>query len=131
MKATFSAMGGRVSFEMEGESPKALFKKLALVQEIFDADQNCGCCASENIKFRARQVDDFEFFELGCADCFARLQFGQHKKGGGLFPKRRDDDGNYLDNRGWAKYEKKGAREPEPTGKDRQRDEVDDSDVPF
>ena len=37
-------------------------------------------------------------------DCGAVLGFGQHKKGGTLFPKRKDADGNWLENRGWYKY---------------------------
>ena len=130
MKALYRAQNGKITFECEGDSPKSLFKKLALVQEIFDADSQCGACKSTNIKFRSRQVDDFEFFELGCADCFARLQFGQHKKGGGLFPKRKDEDGHYLDNRGWAKYEKQGEAKKE-SGKADDHHGVSDEDVPF
>lgn len=106
MKATYHAHNGKIHFEMEGDSPKALWKKLALVQEIFDSDDKCGACGSIDIVFRSRTVDDFEFFELSCRECYARLQFGQHKKGGGLFPKRKDEDGHWLDNRGWARYEK-------------------------
>lgn len=129
MKAHYRALNGKVTFECEGDSPKSLFKKLALVQEIFDADSQCGCCNSTNIRFRSRKVDDFEFYELGCADCFARLQFGQHKTGGGLFPKRKDEDGNYMPFRGWSKYEKKDAK---PNGQPAHRsDEITDEDVPF
>ena len=31
----------------------------------------------------------------------AKLSFGSHKKGGGLFPKRKDGD-NWLPDRGWG-----------------------------
>lgn len=130
MKATYHSANGRIHFEMDADNPKALWKKIALVQEIFDTDHNCGCCDSVNIRFRSRQVDDFEFFELGCMDCFARLQFGQNKKGGGLFPKRRDEEGNYLDHRGWAVYKKKESDAPPPASRNA-KDDLGDDDVPF
>ena len=130
MKAHFKTATGRLTFEVEGESPKALFKKLAVVQEIFDSDKECGCCHGTDIRFRARQVDDYEFFEIACGDCFARLQFGQAKKGGGLFPKRKAEDGSWLPNRGWAKWEKPGSKS-EPVTQDAPTDRIDDDDVPF
>jgi hypothetical protein len=127
MKAHYKT--ARITFEMEADNPKALWKKIALVQEIFDTDRKCGCCQSENIRFRSRQVDDFEFFELGCIDCHARLQFGQNKKGGGLFAKRRDEDGNYLPDNGWSVYKPKTTSEP--TQRTNAKDDLVDDDVPF
>ena len=44
---------------------------------------------------------------MRCMDCGARLAFGSHKKGGGMFPKRKDADGNYLPDRGWQKWNPK------------------------
>lgn len=107
MKAHYKTANGRITFEVQGETVKAIFKEIALVQEVFDADRKCGLCKSENLSFRARQVDDYDFYELGCKDCHARLAFGQAKKGGGLFPKRKAEDGEYLPNQGWSRFEKK------------------------
>jgi hypothetical protein len=39
--------------------------------------------------------------------CGARLSFGVHKKGGGLFPKRKDNEGNWLSDNGWVKWNPK------------------------
>ena len=39
-------------------------------------------------------------------DCGATLAFGQHKKGGTLLPKRKDENGNWLENGGWHKWQK-------------------------
>ena len=128
MNMTYASADGRMEFQIEGDSPKALFKKLSLVQEIFEADNKCGACGSSDIKVQARQHDDFEFFELACRECSARLQFGQHKKGGGLFAKRRDEDGNYLDGNGWTKFQAKTTAAP--AAKPNKAQEVDD-DVPF
>lgn len=130
MKAHYTTAGG-LNFEIDADSPKAMFKKIALVQEIFDSDKTCGACQSVDICFRSRQVDDFEFFELACRSCNARLQFGQHKKGGGLFPKRRDEDGHFMLDNGWAVFKTKTTAEPVPDARSQRRDEIDSSDVPF
>ena len=63
MNMTYASADGRMEFQIEGDSPKALFKKLSLVQEIFEADNKCGACGSSDIKFQARQHDDFEFLD--------------------------------------------------------------------
>ena len=85
---------------------KCVFQQLANFQEIF-AETTCGKCESENIRFQVRNVDDNFYYELRCADCGSRLSFGSHKKGGGLFPKRKDSEGNWLPDRGWVKWNPK------------------------
>ena|SRR5689334_12667445 len=127
---------GPMTFEIEGASPKELFKKIATVQEIFDTDKKCGACGSTEVRFRSRRVDDFEFFEIACESCAATLKFGQLKKGEGLFVKRRDEDGRPLPNNGWEKYEpKKQQTQAAPTrygnGHDARADHITDDDVPF
>lgn len=98
-------VGEKLEFELEGSGQKEIFKELALIQEIF-GEEKCGLCGSGNIKFVVRNVEGNDYYELRCGDCGAILAFGQHKKGGTLFPKRKDDDGNYLSNRGWHKWSK-------------------------
>ena len=110
MKAHYKTKNGRITVEIEGDSPKAIFKGIAEVQELFEPDQACGACASQAIQFRFRKVDKYEYFEVFCTDCSAALQFGQKREGGGLFPKRKDSDGNPLSQNGWLKW------------KDRERD---------
>ena len=110
MKAHYRTASGRITFEIEGETPKDLFKKVAGLQEVFEAETTCGCCEGKDIRFQVRTVEDNDYFELVCQDinCRARFQFGQNKKGGGLFPKRRDESG-WLANGGWSKWEGKKA----------------------
>lgn len=96
----------KLEFELEAEGQKQVFKELATIQEIFGESQ-CGCCKSGDVKFVVRNVDDNDYYELRCTKCGAVLSYGQHKKGGTLFPKRKDENGNYLDNNGWYKYTKK------------------------
>jgi hypothetical protein len=103
MKVNYKA-NDKLEFELEGSGQKEIFKELALIQEIF-SETKCGLCGSTNIRFIVRNVDGNDYYELKCNDCGAVLAFGQHKKGGTLFPKRKDDDGNYLPNKGWYKYQ--------------------------
>lgn len=111
MKANYKTGNGRLMFEVNGETAKDIFRQISQVQEVFDAETQCGCCGDKNLKFLARQVDDFDFYELACSSigCRARFAFGQAKKGGALFPKRKDEDGNWLPNNGWSKYEPKNG----------------------
>jgi len=98
-------VGDRLEFEIDAAGQKEIFKELALIQEIF-AEDKCGLCGSTNLRFIVRNIEGNDYYELRCADCGAILAFGQHKKGGTLFPKRKDDDGNYLPNKGWHKWTK-------------------------
>lgn len=105
MEAQYKTRNGRMVVKVEAEDQKTIFKQIAAVQEVFEAETDCGLCKSQDIRFRVRSVDDNEYFELTCTNCNARFEFGQHRKGGSLFPKRRDESGKYLPNRGWSKYE--------------------------
>jgi hypothetical protein len=106
---------GNVELEGEGDTQKVVFSQLAAMTEVF-REENCGCCNNQNTIFTVRRVPDpkskgkkeFEYYEKRCLtkNCGARLAYGQHNEGGSLFPKRKDEDGNYLPNRGWVKYEK-------------------------
>jgi len=96
-------VGDKLEFELEGSGQKEIFKELAIIQEIF-AEEKCGLCSKNNLRFVVRTVDSNDYYELRCNDCGAVLAFGQHKKGGTLFPKRKDDDGNYMPNKGWHKF---------------------------
>lgn len=112
MKAHYRTTNGRITFEVEAAEPKALFRELASIQEVFDSEHICGVCRSARIRMQARKVEDFDFYELVCtkSECRARFAFGQAKKGGALFPKRKDEDGRWLPNGGWSRYEPEGAK---------------------
>jgi hypothetical protein len=102
MKILYRA-NDKLQFELEGSGQKEVFKELATIQEIF-GETKCGLCGSTNIRFVVRNVDGNDYYELRCLDCGAILSYGQHKKGGTLFPKRKDDEGNWLPNMGWHKW---------------------------
>lgn len=93
----------KLTLKISAEGQKELFKDLSTVQEIF-GENSCGMCGSTDIKYVVRTVDGNDYFELRCNKCGAILSFGQHKKGGTIFPKRKDADGKWLEHRGWHKY---------------------------
>lgn len=93
---------GNLVFELDASDEKGLFEKIAHIQEVFD--QSCGKCQSDNVILRVRTVDDNKFYEMTCKDCYARLSFGAHKKGGTLFPKRKGEGGEFLNDYGWLKW---------------------------
>jgi len=108
MKINYTSKNKRLSIEIQSESVKESFKKLAEFQEVFDEPQ-CGQCKSDNLQFVVRTVDGNDYYELKCNSCFAKLAFGQHKIGGSLFPKRKLADGTFdKENKGWHKWKKEG-----------------------
>ena len=110
MKVNYTNNSGRIMVELDGETQADLFEQLAHFQEVFDESQ-CGKCQSEDLRFQVRNVDDNLYYELKCADCGSRLAFGVMKKGGRLFPRRKDRDGNWLPNRGWVKWNPETKKE--------------------
>ena len=103
MKVKYTDTNGGFSVELEGDTQKEIFSQLAKFQEIFGETQ-CGKCGSTNLRFVVRVVDDNEYYEIRCLDCGAKLSFGLNKKGGGLFPKKKAEDGSWLPDKGWMKY---------------------------
>lgn len=93
----------RLNFEVEGSGQKEVFKELAMIQEVF-GEKCCGMCKSQDLKFICRTVEGNDYYELRCTSCGGTLSFGQHKKGGTLFPKRRDENNEWLPNHGWYKW---------------------------
>lgn len=97
---------GNLVFELDATDEKQLFTKLGHLQEIFD--QTCGKCGSQDIQWVTRVVESgkksYTYFEARCKSCRAKLSFGVRQEGGELFPKRKDDEGNYLPDSGWLKW---------------------------
>jgi len=106
MKLTYTTNNKRISVEIEGDSHRDLFAQIGRFQEVFEQDC-CAKCKCDDVKFVVRTVDDNQYHELRCSSCGARLSFGSNKKGGGLFPKRKDSEGNWLPDGGWVKWNPK------------------------
>jgi hypothetical protein len=99
----------KLSLHFEAANQKEIFKSLSQLSEVFSISE-CGACKSKDIRHVVREVPSgkqiFTYFELHCQKCRARLAFGQSTDTVTLFPRRKDDDGKYLDNGGWVKYVK-------------------------
>ena len=101
MKVTYKT--GKFTIEAEGSTTE-VFEQLASFDSVFG---NCVNKAngSENIGFRHREVDGNHYYELYDKETFHVLKFVKTKKDGSLFPRRKDADGNWLPDGGWAKYD--------------------------
>ncbi len=111
---------GNLTIELEGEKQRDLFRAIASAQEVF-GERCCGKCGSSDLRFRVRRNrDEQEFFELLCLRCYAVLEFGVHKTGGTLFPRRKGgvaalflrEEGHALPDHGWARWEPQKAKAP-------------------
>lgn len=103
MKAQVKVQGARIAIEVEASGIKELFEKVARVDEVFNAEPQCGLCGNMDTRFSFRVVKGYNYYEMAC-HCGAQLSFGQHKEGGGLWPKLHDKNGKPLPNYGWTKF---------------------------
>jgi DNA-directed RNA polymerase subunit RPC12/RpoP len=104
MKVTYQL--GKLTASFECDTQKDLFTQLSSFQEVF-GQSKCGKCGAEDLVFIVRENGGNEYHEMRCTSCNARLSFGVNKKGGGLFPKRKDAEGNWLPDGGWVKWNQK------------------------
>ena len=102
-KLNYTTANGRISAEFEADTQREFFAQIARFQEVFE-ESKCGKCGSENLIFVTREVDGNMYYELRCKDCYAKLAFGSHKVGGGLFPKRKDPNGKVMGDNGWVRW---------------------------
>ena len=59
-------------------------------------EQISGKCKSDELRFVRRETKDgndtYEYFELRCNKCRAKLTYGINKKDGTIYPKRYETD---------------------------------------
>ena len=136
--AVWTSKDGKLTVNVSYRNPAELIQKIYALNclephlsvktdvEMFEAvnsvnsndclrQEPCVKCGSENIVLRMRvDKDENKYFEKSCTDCYAKLAFGAHKKGGGLFGKRFiEQDGQNVrkpDN-GWMRYDKALGKE--------------------
>lgn len=122
MKVTYRT--GKFTVEAEGGTTE-IFEQLATFDSVFG---NCKNKAndSENIGFRHREVDGNHYYEMYDKDSFHVLKFGKTKKDGSLFPRRKDADGQWIDNGGWVKFNPDA-----PKVKSAPKQKQADGDIPF
>jgi hypothetical protein len=109
MKLSYTTSNGKIVAEFDADTQRDMFSQIANFQEVFE-ENTCGKCGSQDLRYIVRTVNDDEYFELRCngkqkdgKDCRAKFSFGLNKKGGGMFPKRKDGD-TWLPNGGWVRW---------------------------
>jgi hypothetical protein len=107
MSFTITKGPNGISIGATGDTHKDVFAQIADLEEVFGI-QKCGKCQCPDFRFIVRTVDDNDYYEFHCKNpkCKAKLAFGQNKKGGGLFPKRKDKDDKWLPDGGWLRWDK-------------------------
>jgi hypothetical protein len=112
MKLVARTNDGRFEAEFEGTFQE-VFEQVAEFHEVFGENQCVGPDGKvyDDVVYKVRtDKDDNKYYEKVCMNPgeakYRRLAFGCNKKGGGLFPKRRDADGKFVGWNGWGKYNK-------------------------
>jgi hypothetical protein len=90
MLELFHKINAKTTVKVEGDNPQAVFQNLATMQSVFSVDK-CGCCGSDDLKYVARKAQGqknkvYEYLELWCSKCYARLSFGISDDGQ-IYPK--------------------------------------------
>lgn len=104
---------GNTTIEVEGKDSKDCFTQLSAAVEVFRHTQ-CGACGSDEVFPQVRERDGNHYHELRCANCRAELAFGQKRVDGSLYPRRKDKNGNWLDNNGWTRWQASNKNEESP-----------------
>jgi hypothetical protein len=97
---------GNAVVEVEGKDVKDVFGQLSGAVEVF-GNANCGCCRSTAVVPNVRENQGNTYYEMRCTQCGATLGFGQRKADGALYPRRKDKNGEYLENGGWVKFSRR------------------------
>lgn len=152
MLELFYKINQKVTVKVDGKNPQEVFDNLAVMQSVFSVDK-CGCCQSEDLRFVVRKAQGeknkvYNYYELWCNKCHARLSFGVSDDGQ-IYPKlkisqlavekseadkkRAEENEAYakknygnLMNAGWHKY--KAEKQQETPKQDPQKNE---NEAPF
>lgn len=119
MKVSYKSLDGRTLISFESPDVKTFVKQMSQLQLVIEHTK-CQACIDKGDdpdKFGSaldfRVAKGYPFYAVVCQnpECGARLEFGQRKdeSGGGLFVKRRDQEGKDIEHRGWTWYRGEGA----------------------
>lgn len=115
----FYRPNNKFTVKVDAKDMEDIFKQVGRLQEVFEACE-CGKCQSTEIKMVHRVADGYDFYELVCTKCNAKLSLGNSKEQG-LFPRRYkqdpkdakkpllDENGRkvWLPDGGWQKWDHK------------------------
>lgn len=95
---------GKAWVTVECDTVKDAIKVISEYAEVF-CEGECGLCQGTDVAPLHRTSKGYDFYEIECLSCGARLSFGQTKEGGRLYPKRKDKDGVEIGKHGWHQYQ--------------------------
>ncbi len=111
MQIKYTTADGRLEFAVDVADDKQAFAAIGKIQEVFEDTPetiNGIKVSPEDIKYRARVNGKYTFFEKFYKGDNKDLR-GYYKaysqSDDGLYPKRKDADGNWLPDNGWSKWE--------------------------
>lgn len=88
-----------IEVEVEADNVKDAIKKISPFLEVF-SEERCGKCGSTNIRWEHRVAKGFDFYSAVCNQihedgraCQSKLDYGQKREGGGLWPKYGPGEG--------------------------------------
>lgn len=118
MEVTYKP-SAKLLIKFEVKDIKELFQELSPVQEVLEENAVCGKCGATDIRYIHRVAEKFDFYELKCQKCRAKLSLGQNSEGN-LFPRKyhqdpvdpkkplmKDGKVQYMKNNGWSIYGEK------------------------
>jgi hypothetical protein len=97
-----------MTIEFEAQNHKGVMQQVNSFQEIFE--EKCRKCGCENVRYIIRKAKDnkgkeYDYYELRCPNCQAKLPLGILDDGSdNLFPKRKNEDGEYRGEFGWVQW---------------------------
>lgn len=138
--AVWTSKDGKLTVNVSYNSPSELIQKIYALNclephlsvktdvEMFEAVNEisskdclkpaiCGKCGSDDTTLLVRVSDnDDKYYEARCRNpgCFAKLAYGVNKKGGGLFSKKYEGEGDQRKKKGsdgWVIYDRTLGKE--------------------
>lgn len=109
LEAQYKSIDNRITVKISGNDCKDLFEQIAKFDEIFCNNLKCKNCGISETRLNVRVVDENKYYERVCNGCGNTFSFGQHKKGGSLFPKYDKGKG------GWSKWSPEDAEDSSAT----------------
>ncbi len=113
MNVKLSMVMGGVTVQVEAPDALVAIKELSNYNAFF-GETTCGMCQSTDVVPSHRAAKGYDFYEMACCKCGATLSFWSDQEDGTLFPKRKDKAGNWLDNKGWSKYQPQQTQQAPP-----------------
>lgn len=126
-------------FECDATNHEDAIKTLSMWGEML-TEPDCGRCGCKDLIPKHRRAQQYDYYHLECRnpECGAQLAFGQLREGGGVFPKRKDQNDNWLPHRGWYHWKERQQQRQQQSSQDtysepvyQQSPPVDQSDNPF